>query len=107
MSITTATQPIEIEARGLVRRSLQQLPLLPLLILVPFALAALFADFIAPYDPTEPLPGAKMFVPPMWMDGGSPAAILGTDFQGRDVLSRLLFGARVSLIVGLMGTVVA
>ena len=84
-----------------------ELPLLPLLILVPFALAAVFADFIAPYDPTEPVPGAKMFEPPFWMDGGSTATLLGTDFQGRDSLSRLIFGARVSLIVGLMGTVVA
>jgi peptide/nickel transport system permease protein len=55
----------------------------------------------------EPVPGAKMFEPPFWMDGGSTATLLGTDFQGRDSLSRLIFGARVSLIVGLMGTVVA
>jgi peptide/nickel transport system permease protein len=89
------------------RRWLRELPLLPLLILVPFALAAVFADFIAPYDPMEPVPGAKMFEPPFWMDGGSTATLLGTDFQGRDSLSRLIFGARVSLIVGLMGTVVA
>jgi peptide/nickel transport system permease protein len=85
----------------------QTLPLLPLLILVPFVLAAVFADFIAPYDPTEPVPGAKIFEPPFWMDGGSTARLLGTDFQGRDLLSRLIFGTRVSLIVGLMGTVVA
>jgi peptide/nickel transport system permease protein len=84
-----------------------ELPLLPLLILGPFALAAIFADFIAPYDPTEPVPGAKMFTPPFWMEGGSTATLLGTDFQGRDSLSRLIYGARVSLIVGLMGTVVA
>jgi peptide/nickel transport system permease protein len=89
------------------RRWLRELPLLPLLILVPFALAAVFADFIAPYDPMQPVPGAKMFEPPFWMDGGSTATLLGTDFQGRDSLSRLIFGARVSLIVGLMGTVVA
>jgi len=92
---------------GPARRWLRELPLLPLLILVPFALAAVFADFIAPYDPMEPVPGAKMFEPPFWMDGGSTATLLGTDFQGRDSLSRLIFGARVSLIVGLMGTVVA
>src|SRR5262247_2939428 len=48
-----------------------------------------------------------MFRPPFWMDGGSLATPLGTDFQGRDILSRLLYGARVSLIVGLMGTLVA
>src|SRR3984893_16317424 len=84
-----------------------QLPVLPLAILVPFILVALFADLIAPYDPTEPIPGAKIFEPPLWMQGGSTRALLGTDFQSRDVLSRLIFGARVSLIVGVMGTVVA
>ena len=68
----------------------RQLPVLPLAILVPFVLMALFADFIAPYDPTEPIPGAKIFEPPFWMQGGSAQALLGTDFQSRDVLSRLI-----------------
>jgi hypothetical protein len=76
----------------------RELPVLPLAILVPFVLIALFADWIAPYDPTEPIPGAKIFEPPFWMEGGSVHALLGTDFQSRDVLSRLIFGARVSLI---------
>jgi peptide/nickel transport system permease protein len=85
----------------------RQLPVLPLAILVPFVLIALFADLIAPYDPTEPILGAKIFEPPFWMDGGSTHALLGTDFQSRDLLSRLIFGARVSLIVGVMGTLIA
>jgi len=85
----------------------RQLPALPLAILVPFVMIALFADWIAPYDPTEPIPGAKIFEPPFWMEGGSAHALLGTDFQSRDLLSRLIFGARVSLIVGVMGTLVA
>ena len=84
-----------------------QLPVLPLAILVPFILVALCADWIAPYDPTEPIPGAKIFEPPFWMQGGSTHALLGTDFQARDLLSRLIFGARVSLIVGVTGTIVA
>jgi len=85
----------------------RQLPVLPVAILIPFILLAVFADWIAPYDPTEPIPGAKIFQPPFWMQGGSIHALLGTDFQARDLLSRLIFGARVSLIVGVMGTVVA
>jgi len=85
----------------------RQLPVLPLAILIPFILLALFADWIAPYDPTEPIPGAKIFEPPFWMQGGSAHALLGTDFQARDLLSRLIFGARVSLIVGVTGTIVA
>jgi peptide/nickel transport system permease protein len=83
------------------------LPVLPLAILVPFVLIAVFANVIAPYDPTEPVAGLKIFAPPVWMKGGSAQALLGTDFQGRDTLSRLIFGARVSLIVGVMGTIVA
>jgi peptide/nickel transport system permease protein len=88
-------------------RGARELPLLPLAILVPFVLIAIFASLIAPYDPTEPVPGAKIFEPPFWMAGANPDALLGTDFQGRDLLSRLIFGARVSLIVGIVGTVVA
>ena len=85
----------------------RELPIVPLAILVPYLLIALFAGVIAPYDPTEPIPGAKIFEPPFWAAGGSAHALLGTDFQSRDVLSRLLYGSRVSLIVGLTGTLVA
>src|SRR5438132_3936196 len=92
------------------RRRLQlvrELPLLPLTILVPFVLIAVFAGVIAPYDPTEPIPGAKIFEPPFWVQGANKLSLLVTDFQGRDVLSRLIFGSRVSLIVGITGTLVA
>src|ERR687887_231152 len=65
-----------------------QLPLLPLAILIPFCLVAALANFISPYDPTEPIPGAKIFEPPFWVEGANPAALLGTDFQGRDVVIR-------------------
>jgi peptide/nickel transport system permease protein len=94
------------EQRGWIKRA-RDLPIVPLAILVPYVLIALFADVIAPYDPTEPIPGAKIFEPPFWAAGGSAHALLGTDFQSRDVLSRLIFGSRVSLIVGLTGTLVA
>jgi len=88
-------------------RLVRELPLMPLAILVPFVVIALLANLIAPYDPTEPIPGAKIFEPPFWTQGANPDALLGTDFQGRDLLSRLIFGARVSLIVGVVGTIVA
>jgi peptide/nickel transport system permease protein len=85
----------------------KNVPMLPLAVLIPFVIVALFAPLIAPYDPTEPIPGAKIFEPPFWMAGGSIHWLLGTDFQSRDILSRLIFGARVSLIVGVTGTLVA
>jgi peptide/nickel transport system permease protein len=87
--------------------AVRQAPLVPAIILGALILVALFADLIAPHDPTLPVQGATVFAPPFWMEGGSASAPLGTDFQGRDILSRLIYGARVSLIVGLMGTLVA
>jgi len=106
-SLIAATSPGFAELRRGCLRFASQLPVLPLAILIPFVLVALFANVIAPYDPTEPIPGAKIFEPPYWMQGGQAHALLGTDFQSRDVLSRLIFGARVSLIVGVTGTIVA
>jgi peptide/nickel transport system permease protein len=106
MSRTTATIRVADRLkRGLI--ALREAPLLALLILTGLIVVAVFADVIAPHDPTLPVPGAKFFAPPFWMEGGSLTAPLGTDFQARDVLSRLIFGARVSLIVGLTGTLVA
>ena len=98
------------EAAGRLRaviKAAREAPRLAVVILGGLMLAAVFADFIAPYDPTFPVKGANVFDPPFWMEGGSAATPLGTDFQGRDILSRLIYGARVSLIVGLMGTLVA
>lgn len=104
----TMTAPAEATSgRRRWRKLVRELPLLALLILGSLIFVALFANLIAPYDPKQPVPGAKIFAPPFWMQGGSTNALLGTDFQGRDILSRLLFGTRISLVVGLMGTLVA
>jgi peptide/nickel transport system permease protein len=100
----TGQAPAEGQSRLL---AVRDAPLLAIFILFGLLALALFADAIAPYDPTAPVKGAKFFTPPFWMAGGSMQTPLGTDFQARDVLSRLIFGARVSLIVGLMGTLVA
>ena len=88
-------------------KALREAPMLAVVILGGLILVALFADLLAPYDPTVPVAGANVFDPPFWMEGGSSLAPLGTDFQGRDILSRLIHGARVSLIVGIMGTLIA
>lgn len=60
---------------------------------------ALFAPWIAPYDPSEQFRDA-MLTPPAWLDGGQWRFVLGTDELGRDLLSRLIFGARLSLLIG-------
>ena len=67
---------------------------------------AMFAPFIAPHDPAAQNIIARL-QPPVWMDGGSWAHILGTDHLGRDVLSRLLHGSRISLFVGFATVLVA
>jgi len=69
------------------------------LIVISFALIAIFAPLFAPHDPyVQDL--AKRLVPPVWAEGGSWGHILGTDHLGRDYLSRLIYGARVSMGVG-------
>lgn len=100
-------RPVSVRAPVRAGRLLRDVPVVPTVILVGLVVTAVFADVLAPYDPTLPLAGGRIFQPPFWMDGGSTNALLGTDFQGRDVLSRLIFGARVSLLVGVTGTAVA
>jgi dipeptide transport system permease protein len=63
-------------------------------------LIAVFADFIAPYDPIEQYRDA-ILKPPAWTAGGDPRFLLGTDAVGRDMLSRLMYGARLSLFIGI------
>ena len=62
---------------------------------------ALSANLIAPYSPIEQYRDATL-VPPMWQAGGSARFILGTDPVGRDILSRLIHGTRLSLVIGLV-----
>jgi peptide/nickel transport system permease protein len=82
------------------------LPMLPIAILVAMALFAIFADVIAPHNPEIGVLGER-FKPPVWVAGGSDKFLLGTDHLGRDVLSRLIFGARVSLVVGFTAVIFA
>jgi peptide/nickel transport system permease protein len=80
---------------------LKRYPIIPVALLLVFLIIpAVFADQISPHDPLEQSL-VKRLTPPMWMEGGSSEYILGTDKQGRDVLSRLIHGARISLGVSL------
>ena len=81
-------------------------PWIPVIIISVIALVAIFADVIAPYNPEIGVLGDR-FRPPAWQAGGSQAHLLGTDHVGRDVLSRLIFGARVSMVVGFTAVIVA
>ena len=91
---------------------IRRLPLLPMAILiVVLVIPAIFANWVAPHDPTQ-ISFINQELPPAWMEGGKTEYLLGTDLLGRDVLSRIMYGARVSVkiaaiaifIAGLLGT---
>ncbi|AWP34500.1 dipeptide ABC transporter permease DppC [Pantoea eucalypti] len=69
-------------------------------------LCAIFADVLAPHAPAEQFRDALLH-PPVWQEGGNWSYILGTDDVGRDVLSRLMYGARLSLLVGCLVVVLS
>ena len=106
MTTRVATATATLTRANPFRFRLDGFPIVPAGILILTALVAIFANFIAPHDPEVGTLGAR-FKPPFWQTGGSTEFLLGTDHLGRDVLSRLLFGARVSMYVGFTAVVFA
>lgn len=96
--MTTTTQTIHLRARI---KSISPITIVAVVMVLIFALVAVLAPFISPYDPLAQNP-AERFTPP-W----SEAHILGTDQYGRDILSRLIYGARVELVTALAATAAA
>ncbi len=89
-------------------RTVKRWPLIPVVLLSMVVFAGVMAPWIAPEDPRKGDLRARM-APPFWMEGGSAEHLLGTDHLGRDIFSRIIHGARISLIVaavtlGLGGT---
>ena len=72
------------------------------ILLVIIFFCSFFVEFITPYNPFDPSSLSLMdaFTPPSWTSEGKVEFLLGTDGQGRDMLSTLLYGSRISLIVG-------
>ena len=107
MSTTTETSLIAVQLppRFNLMRS-RDFPLGPLVILGIIAFVAIFANLLAPHDPQVGSLSAR-FRPPFWLARGSLEYPLGTDQLGRDVLSRLIFGARVSMVVGFTAVIFA
>ena len=77
-----------------------------LLVFCVIVLIAIFAPLVAPHSAVLQNRDA-LLVPPFWQEGGSASYLLGTDAVGRDILSRLIFGARYSLFVGVVVVVIA
>jgi peptide/nickel transport system permease protein len=74
-----------------------------------FILSAIFAPLVAPHNPFD-LASIDLMdsnLPPMWLEGGDPRFILGTDDQGRGILSTIIFGSRISLLIGFASVVLA
>lgn len=94
-------------ARRLLGRiyAMPRLVLFSILWLVAMITIALLADVISPYDYMRMDLRARLS-PPFWLEGGSFAHLLGTDAMGRDVLSRLIFSIRLSLLVAIVGTLI-
>ncbi len=98
-NVTLVVQPAPVPVR-IARRAWQwrRLPLIPVFILVVFVVTGVAAPWIAPHDPERGDLRARN-VPPAWEEGGQSEFLLGTDHLGRDLLSRVIFGARISLAV--------
>ena len=124
MTVSTTTQPGSKVAefapaapsRSLTQEAFQRLfrnraAVIGMIIIAFFMVVAIFAPVLAPYNPLE-LHSGQDFLPPAWVKesksgkAGNPAYLLGTDTLGRDVLSRVIYGARVSMIVGFLPTAI-
>src|SRR2546426_427960 len=125
--MATVTAPRQ--STGLVARVARQsvwlaheLPVIPLLVLGVLGFVAIFAPVLAPYSKLDPIQPTRAQclarygmtncpyidnAPPFWLPDGRRDIPLGTDFLGRDILSRLMHGARISLVVALAGALAA
>ena len=109
--MTAAPLALDEDARSPLRESLSRflesrLSVAAALIVAAFVGLALFAPWIAPHDPDE----ADLFrrlQAPAWLEGGEWAFPLGCDALGRDILSRLIYGARISILVGVLVILIA
>jgi len=84
---------------------MRRAPWIPIVIITVMLVMALFAPLLAPHSPIDQALRDKL-LPPVWLDGGTTKYLLGTDAFGRDILSRLIYGARVSLIVAVLALTV-
>ena len=88
-------------------------PIIPLAIFFLLVFVAIFAPILAPFDPAQGSIRTR-HIPPVWLEGGTAGHFFGTDSLGRDILSRVIYGARIALMVavsvifagGIFGTIV-
>jgi dipeptide transport system permease protein len=80
--------------------------LIGLALVIALILLAIFADVVSPHPPNEQYRDFTL-TPPVWHDGGTADFVLGTDPVGRDMLSRLIHGTRLSLLIGLISVTIS
>ena len=85
-------------------RFMKRWPVIPAAIMFVIVFGAVFAPLLAPYEPQKGDLRARN-IPPVWLDGGDSAHWLGTDNLGRDMYSRMLYGARISLFVAAVAVI--
>jgi dipeptide transport system permease protein len=111
----TVAAAVAAESRNATRRMLAEFwfyfsqnrgAVIGLVVFATLVVVALAAPLIAPHDPDLQYRDSFL-TPPAWLDGGKAAFLLGTDAVGRDILSRLIFGARFSLFIGVVVVVIA
>jgi peptide/nickel transport system permease protein len=90
--------------KGLLTRR-RRTPIIPLTIIGVMVMTAVFADFLTAYSPTE-ISLSTRLRPPFWQERGSLDYLLGTDPMGRDLLTRMIYGARISLLVAVLSLIV-
>ncbi len=101
-ALSTRTETVSTNRWAWVR-TLSPLHWVLLVVLATIIIAAVFAGSVAPHDPKlNELRGRLL--PPAWESGGSTDHLLGTDQLGRDVFSRIIYGARISLAIAVLGT---
>lgn len=104
VSAGPALNPASVRLSAALSYRMHRVPWVPIAIIVLTVAVAILAPALvskSPYSPSLP----NRLMPPMWLPGGNPDYPLGTDSLGRDLLTRLVFGARVSLTLGLLALV--
>src|SRR5215467_9344738 len=102
MTVESAATVVETAAVAEPRRDRRRPPIAPLVIVVALVLCALLAPWLSPHSPLDGSLGDRL-APPIGMEGTKAGHWLGTDRHGRDTLSRLIYGARISLSVSVVG----
>lgn len=104
---TTSDNKLVIKLRWIIKQLLKsKTGVVGFIIVISLILMAIFAPWLAPFEPAKQNPSA-ILKPPSWIEGGDEAYLLGTDNLGRDILSRIIYGSRISLIVGLFSVILA